>query len=203
MRIGSRKTTGKILASVVLVGATASVAGLGTFGGFTSTTTASQSTSAGEVVLGSSAGGGHGVAVAADNLVPGDTVQRTITLTRAGETEAFGSVWLTTSGQSANALTAAGGLQLAIDQCSVPWTPVGTTSELACSGTTSAVVAQRAVLGSEIDLAAATETLNGSAAASNLRVQLTLPGDVDNTVQGLSTVATYTSAPTPRPADSR
>lgn len=107
--------------------------------------------------------GGGGVAVAADNLVPGDPVQRTITLTRAGETEAFGSVRLTTTGG----------------------------------------VAQRAVLGSEIDLAAATETMNSSSAASNLRVQLTLPGDVDNTVQGLSNVVTFTFDATQRNADFR
>ncbi len=203
MRIAASTTTGKILASVVLVGAAASVAGLGTFGGFTSTTTATQSTSAGEVVLGSSTGGGRGVSVAADNLVPGDTVQRTITLTRSGDTEAFGSVRLTTTGQATNALTATGGLQLEIDQCSVPWTQVGTTNELACSGATTGVVAQRAVLGSDIDLGAATETLNAAAATSNLRVQLTLPDGADNTLQGLSDLVTFTFDATQRTAEFR
>jgi len=203
MRIAASTTTGKILASVVLVGAAASVAGLGTFGGFTSTTTATQSASAGEVVLGSSSGGPRGVSVAADNLVPGDTVQRTITLTRSGETEAFGSVRLTTTAQAANVLTAAGGLQLKIDQCSVPWTQVGDTHELSCSGVTTGVVAQRAVLGSDLDLGAATETLNAAAATSNLRVQLSLPEAVDNAAQGLSNTVTFTFDATQRTAEFR
>ena len=42
-------TAAKVCASVVLVGGAASVAGLGTYGSFTSTTTASESVSSGKV----------------------------------------------------------------------------------------------------------------------------------------------------------
>ena len=57
MRIGLTTTGGKILASTVLVGAAASVAGLGTFGTFTSTTAASAAVASGTVRIALGAGG--------------------------------------------------------------------------------------------------------------------------------------------------
>ena len=56
MRFGSRKTAVKIFASVVLVSGAASVAAMGTYGSFTSTTSASENVSTGKVVLNSAAG---------------------------------------------------------------------------------------------------------------------------------------------------
>jgi hypothetical protein len=204
MRIGNRTITGKILASVVLVGAAASVAGLGTYGSFTSSTSASESVSNGKVVL-TSASGVRGLSIAATNLVPGDTVQRSIVLTRSSDTEAFGSVKLTTSGSTANLLTsdATNGLQLKLEQCSVPWTQVGTTNDLTCTGDTTPVLAQRAVIGTDLDLAAATTALNGAGATSNLRATVTLPTAADNTFQGLSNTVTFTFNATQRAAQSR
>ncbi len=204
MRIGISTTAGKVLASVVLVGTAASVAGLGTFGSFTSTTSASESVSNGKVVL-TSAAGVRALSVAATGLVPGDTVQRSIVLSRSSDTESFGSVTLTTTGSTANLLTsdATNGLQLTLEQCSVPWTQIGTTNDLACSGTTTPVIAQRAVIGSALDLGAATTTLNSAAATSNLRATLTLPTAADNTFQGLSNTVTFTFDATQRAAESR
>ena len=73
MRFGTRATAVKIFASVVLVGGAASVAALGTYGSFTSTTSASENVSTGKVVL-NSAAGVRGLSIDATNLVPGDTV---------------------------------------------------------------------------------------------------------------------------------
>ena len=97
-------TAVKIFASVVLVGGAASVAALGTYGSFTSTTSASETVSTGKVVL-NSAAGVRGLSVDATGLVPGDTVQRTVTLSRSNDTESFGSVKLTTTATTNNVLT--------------------------------------------------------------------------------------------------
>jgi hypothetical protein len=203
MRLGTRKTAVKLLASVVLVGAAASVAGLGTFGSFTSTTSASANTGTGKVVL-STAASARGLDVGATNLVPGDSVERTVTLTRSSDTEGFGSVKLTTAGTSNNLLTtdATNGLQMKVDQCSVAWTKPANSNALTCSGATTPVLAQRAVIGSALDLSAATTTLNTSAAASNLRVTLSLPTSADNSFQGLSNTISFTFDATQRAAQS-
>jgi spore coat-associated protein N len=47
MQLSLTSTGGKVLASTVLIGAAASVAGLGTFGTFTSTTAASATVASG------------------------------------------------------------------------------------------------------------------------------------------------------------
>lgn len=200
MRLGTRSTAVKVLASVVLVGGAASVAGLGTFGAFTSTTSATEQVGSGKVVL-TSAAGVQGLSVAATNMVPGDTAERSITLTRSSDTEAFGSVKLTTAGTASNLLTsdATNGLQLKVDECSVAWTK-SASGALACSGTTTTVVTQRGVIGSNLDLGAATATLNGATATSNLRVTVSLPASADNTFQGLSNTINFTFDATQRAA---
>jgi spore coat-associated protein N len=201
MLFGARSTAIKIFASVVLVGGAASVAGLGTFGSFTSTTDASASVSTGKVVLTSAPGSVRGLDVAATNMVPGDNIQRSIALTRSTDTQSFGSVKLTTTAGSVNNLTnaaVANSMQLKIDQCSVAWVKAPASNDLTCSGTTTPVVAQRAILGSAIDLAPATTTLNTAAAVSNLRVTMSLPTEADNTFQGLSNTVTFTFDATQR-----
>ncbi|GAA4689140.1 TasA family protein [Nocardioides nanhaiensis] len=202
---GRKATTTKVLASVALVGAAASVAGLGTFGSFTSTTSASQAVSTGKVVIGLTQHATAGTTVAATNLVPGDTVQRAVTLTRSSDTEAFGSVRLTTAPTGAASLLtsdATNGLQLKVDQCSVAWVKAAS-NELTCSGTTTPVVTTRAVVGSNLDLTAATSTLNTAAAASNLRVSMLLPEAANNDFQGLSSTIGFTFDATQRAASFR
>ena len=204
MRLGTSSTAVKVLASVVLVGGAASVAGLGTFGSFTSNTSASQAVGDGKVVL-TSAGGAQGMTVGASNLVPGDTVQRSVVLTRSSDTESFGSVKLTTAGATSNLLTtdATNGLRLKVDQCSVAWAKAANTNDLTCSGTTTAVLPDRAVVGANTDLPVALASLNGSTATSNLRVTLTLPTAADNDFQGLSNSITFTFDATQRAAQAR
>lgn len=205
MRFGTHKTTGKILASVVLVGAAASVAGLGTYGSFTSSTAASEDVGTGKIVL-AAAGGVQGLSVDASGLVPGDTVQRSIVLTRSGDSERFGSVTLTTTASTASLLTSdvTNGLQLKLEQCTVPWTQVGSTKDLACvGGTTTEVLAQRAVIGADLDLAVATTALNSDARTANLRATVTLPTAADNSFQGLSSTVDFDFLATQRAAESR
>ena len=198
----ARKHSTKVLASVVLVAGAASVAGLGTFGAFTSTTSASQAVAAGNVKIELTQHANLGTTVPAANLVPGDRVQRSVTLVRNANTEAFGSVALTTAAGTANLLSsdATHGLQLTVDQCATPWTKVGTTNELTCSTTPTTVVGPRAVVGTTLNLAAATAALNSGAAASHLRIQLTLPASADNHFQGLANNISFTFDATQRAA---
>ncbi len=53
-------------------------------------------------------------------------------------------------------------------------------------GTTTNLVAQRAVVGQNLDLAAATTALNSGAKVANLRAELVLPQAAGNDFQGLS-----------------
>lgn len=198
----ARKRSTKVLASVVLVAGAVSVAGLGTFGAFTSTTAASAAVANGNVKIELAQHSSLGTTVGATNLVPGDIVQRSVTLTRNANTEAFGSVKLTTTAGTTNLLSTdtTNGLQLTVDQCATPWTKVGTTNELTCAGAVTSVIASRPVVGSAVDMAAATSTLNLSGAASNLRIQLVLPAAADNTFQGLANTITFTFDATQRAA---
>ena len=180
-------TATKLVASVALVAGSASVAGLGTFGAFTDTTTANQAVASGTVKIGADAASMN---VPAAGLVPGDTVQRAITLTRGGG-ETFGSVKLTTTASAQNKLVTdpANGLQLTIEQCPTAWTASGNT--WSCSATPTPVIAKRAVIGTGLDLVAPVASLN-SRQQSFLRITLTLPTEANNDFQGLSNALTFT-----------
>ena len=56
------------------------------------------------------------------------------------------------------------------------------------------------MVGTNLDLAAATTALNATGAASNLRISLTLPEAADNTFQGLSNTIGFTFDATQRTA---
>jgi predicted ribosomally synthesized peptide with SipW-like signal peptide len=193
-------TAAKVCASVVLVGGAASVAGLGTYGSFTSTTTASESVSSGkvELTLGNPA---LGTTVAATNLVPGDYVQRAITLNRSTDSEKFGGVTMTTtSSATPTVLTtdATNGLQLTVEQCSTSWVQEGKT--LKCGGNLTNLVASRPVIGKDVALASGvTDTLNSTTAPTAfLRVTVTLPTTADNTFQSKSDGVSFAFTATQR-----
>jgi predicted ribosomally synthesized peptide with SipW-like signal peptide len=194
----------KVFGSIAVLGAAASVAGLGTFASFTSSTSASQSISSGTVSIALGAtGAANRLTVAASNLVPGDTVQRAVDLT-SNSSDPLGSVSLQTSGSPNNALlTDANGLTVKVDKCSNAWTEAGTAPAYTytCSGTTTSILASTAVGG--------TASLSGLAALSSgsstdrLLVTLTLPAAATNTLQGLTTSITYAFNGTQRAAASK
>ncbi|NHC24377.1 hypothetical protein G6553_14500 [Nocardioides sp. IC4_145] len=202
----NRKTAAKLVASVALVAGAASVAGLGTFGAFTSTTSASESVAAGTIVLGQGTST-QGPAIAATGLVPGDTVERDIVLTRGANDEKFGTVSLTTTATATNLLSTdtTNGLQISIDQCATAWTkadPTKTNGKLQCAGPTTQVLAPRPVIGANLALEKATTTLN-DAKVSNLRVTLKFPEAADNKFQGLANTVNLTFDATQRTAENR
>lgn len=194
-------TTKKILLSVAALGAAASMAGLGTFATFTSTTSASQTVSSGTVTiaLGATGAATNRLTVNATGIVPGDTMQRSFTLANTGSQD-LASVALTTSATTSSLLDtdATNGLQMSIDRCSVAWTESGVspTFTYTCSGSTSSVLASRAVVGSSIALSNLTVTTAG--ATDNLRLTLTLPTTAGNTFQGITSTVSYSFAGTQR-----
>jgi predicted ribosomally synthesized peptide with SipW-like signal peptide len=201
-----RGTLIKLLGSFAVLGAAASIAGLGTFATFTSSTSASQTIASGTVsiTLGTS-GAANRLTVAASNLVAGDTVQRAADLINngTGSSDNLGSIQLTTSASPSSTLDtdAVTGLQMTIDKCSIAWTESGPPYAYTCGGTTTTVLASRAVIGSSLALSNLTSLTTGS--TDHLRVTLTLPAAAPNTLQGQSSAITYAFTGTQRTATSK
>jgi hypothetical protein len=182
----------KILTSAAVLAAAASVASLATFASFTSSTSAqAQSLTSGTVSI--ALGTANRLTVGATNLVPGDTLQRAVDITNNGSagTSSVGSVTLTTTGSGTLLDTdATNGLQMVIDKCSVAWTESGPPYTYTCGGTTSSVLASRAVIGANMALSNMSSVTAGN--TDHLRVTLTLPSGAGNTFQGLSDTLNYT-----------
>lgn len=196
-------TARKVLLSLAALGAAASIAGMGTFATFTSTTSASQTIASGTVTiaLGATGASTNRLTVNASGLVPGDTVQRSFDLSNTGN-ENLASVALTTTASPSSLLDtdATNGLQMVIDKCSVAWVEVGTSPAFTytCAGTTTTIIASRAVIGSSLSMAGLAALTNGG--TDRLRLTLTLPSAAGNTFQGLSSTVTYSFVGTQRAA---
>lgn len=198
-------TLKKVGMSVALLGTAAGIAGMGTFGAFTSTTSASRTDASGTVVVALGATGAvtNRLSVNSSGLVPGDTIQRSVDVKNTGD-QAFGAITLTTAATTSSVLNTdtTNGLQIAVDKCSVPWTEAGTSPAFTytCGGTTSAVLASRPVVGSAMALA----NMNLAAASTtNLRVTLTFPAAADNTFQAKTSTFDYTFDATQRTATNK
>jgi spore coat-associated protein N len=192
-----KTTAGKVVASLALVGTAAGVAGLGTYGAFTSTTSASASVGSGivNIALGTTATTNR-LNVPATGLVPGDSIQRAVTLTNAAGNQNLAGITLTTTAATSSLLdspVSGPGLQLAIDACSLPWieavtgTGASTVYTYTCTGATvTTVLAPRAVLGTDLPLPALTSAVAGK--TDYLRVTMTLPPLAGNDLQNKSSV---------------
>lgn len=201
------KPLGKLLLSVAAVGTAASIAGLGTFATFTSSTTATgPSVSSGTVTiaLGATGAATNRLNVNATGIVPGDTIQRSVDLSNSGSQD-LASITLTTSATVSSLLdtNTTDGLQMTIDRCSVAWIEAGVSPAFTytCGGTTSTVVASRPVVGSNLALSSLTTTTAGN--TDRLRVTLTLPSTAGNTFQNLSSTLSFVFTGTQRAATSK
>ncbi|MGZ4482204.1 MAG: TasA family protein [Gaiellales bacterium] len=201
-----RHTTRKLLLSLAALGAAASIAGLATFATFTSSVSQSQSISSGTVsiTLGATGAATNRLNIGATAIAPGDTIQRSVDLINGGGLD-LASVSLTTAATTSSLLDtdATNGLQMVIDKCSVAWTEGGTAPAYTytCSGTTSTVVASRAVIGAGIAMSNLGSLTAG--ATDHLRVTLTFPAAAGNTFQNQSSVVQYTFSGTQRAATSK
>jgi predicted ribosomally synthesized peptide with SipW-like signal peptide len=197
----SARTT-KLLASLAVLGAAASIAGLGTYATFTSSATASHTVSSGTVTIALGAvGPANRLTVGASNVAAGDTIQRAFDLSDTGSIDLASFTFTTTASPSTALDTdATNGLQMVIDRCSAAWTESGPPYTYTCSGTTSSVVASRAVIGSNISMSNVSDLLTAGAGPDHLRLTLTLPSGAGNTLQTLSSTLTYTFTGTQRAA---
>jgi spore coat-associated protein N len=197
-------TTRKLLATIAVLGAAASIAGLGTYATFTSTTSQSHAISSGTVTiaLGATGASTNRLNIGASGVAPGDTIQRSVDLTNSGSLD-LASVTLTTSASPSSLLDTdtTNGLQMVIDKCSAAWTESGPPYTYSCSGTTSTVVASRAVIGNSIALSNLGVTTAG--ATDHLRVTLTLPSGAGNTLQNQSSTISYAFTGTQRAATNK
>jgi predicted ribosomally synthesized peptide with SipW-like signal peptide len=188
MGISIKTTSGKILASVALVGTAAAVAGMGTYGAFTATTSASQAVTAGTVVIALGSGAANTLNVPVAGLLPGDSVEKIATLSNTGNS-ALNAITLTAGTTTPSLLTTnlTDGLQLTIEACSVAWT--GSAAPYTCSGTTTSVLAKSPVIGADKALTNLASLTAG--AADNLKVTTSLPTTAPNTFQGATSTISF------------
>jgi hypothetical protein len=134
-----------------------------------------------EVVLAGS-GSGNRFSVSATRLVPGDTIDRVITVTPTGSVSVT-ALRLTTDATASSQLDTdpTNGLQVTVKRCSVAWGETlsgGIPVDYDCSGSESTAVAARPVIMTDQTL---TGALTGDGQANYLLVHLELPSTADNT----------------------
>jgi spore coat-associated protein N len=196
----------KLLISIAVLAAAASIAGLGTFASFTSSTTATHTVSSGTVTVAlGAAGAANRLTVNATAIAPGDTIQRAFQLSNSGTIDLAGAPTLTTTASPSTLLDTDGtnGLQMVIDKCSAAWTESGPPYTYTCSGSTSTVLASRAVIGSSLALSNLSDLVTAGSGPDYLRLTLTLLSAAGNTFQNLSSTITYTFDGTQRSATNK
>lgn len=198
MGLSLKTTTGKLIASASLLGAAAAVAGLGTYGGFTSSTNASTTLTNATMEISLAANGGsNNLQVAAAGLLPGDKVQRLITLANSGTAD-LASVTLTTAPTAASVLTTdtTNGLQIIIESCDQAWTAGAQGTGYTCGGTKKSVLVSRPVIGANVALASLSSLTGGL--KDNLLVTQTLPDTAGDTFQGVTSTVNFAFTATQR-----
>jgi hypothetical protein len=184
-----RNTARKIVGSLAVVGTAAAVAGLGTYGNFTDSTTPLNTTvETGTLSINlAQPVGAVAIPVSTAGFVPGDSMSRAVNLVNDGGS-ALGSVSLTTALTTpANALTtdALNGLQLAVQACSVAWTQGGTASAptYTCSGTERSLMTGSATPQSTNLVSPASLAAGG---VDNVVFTVSLPTSAGSNMQGLT-----------------
>ena len=191
--------TPKLLSSAAVIGAAASIAGLGTYATWTSSTTAqNQTVSAGTVQI--ALGSTNRLTTNATGLVPGDTVERAVDLDGpASGISGIGSISLGVSVGSSTLLDSdtTNGLHVNVDSCPSAWTESGTAPAYtySCSGSVTSLVSNQPVIGN-FNLPSL-NSMNVSG-VDHLRVKLTLPGTAPTTMMVLSDTLSYVFTATAR-----
>ena len=189
----NRATTRKVVGSLAIAGAAAAVAGLGTFGTFTSSTTpvATQVTTGSVAINLAQPSGSYTIPATTTGFVPGDSLTRAVTLNNTG-TAGLSSITLGTTATASNLLSTdtVNGLQLAVKSCSVPYTQGGTAAAptYTCSGAETPLLSGGAVSNAQLPGLA---SLNPGG-SDNLVFTISLPTSAGNTFQGLSNTLNLT-----------
>jgi hypothetical protein len=180
-------TARKVVGSLAVLGTAAAVAGLGTYGNFTDSTTPVNTTVAsGTLSIDlSQPAGAHSIPVSVAGIVPGDSITRAVNLVNDGDL-AMSSISVVSTATAPSILTTdqTNGLQLAVRSCSVPWTQGGTSTAATytCSGTTSTLVS-----GPVVNNGALPNPKSLTRGQTDyLTFAITLPTSADNSFQGKS-----------------
>jgi len=184
-QIADNPTARKVVGSLAIIGTAAAVAGMGTFGSFTDSTTPVNTTiQSGSLSINVSQTG-YAVPVTTAGFVPGDSITRALTLVNDGSAQ-LGSIGFTSTATAGSILTtdAVNGLQLSLRSCSVPWTQGGTASAptYTCGGTAQTLQTGPAV--TNIGLVNPASLNVGG--VDHLAFTVSLPTSADNTFQGKS-----------------
>ncbi|WP_284979224.1 TasA family protein [Arthrobacter sp. fls2-241-R2A-200] len=202
MAISLKTTSGKILASVALVGTAAAVAGMGTYGAFTSSTSASQAVTAGTITIALGAPGvNNTLNVPVAGLLPGDKVEKLVTLSNTGNSDLNTVSLTTTAGATASLLTTdtVNGLQLTIENCSTAWT--GAAAPYTCTGTKTTVLASAPVITANQALTNLTSV--SATKTDNLKVTTAFPTTANDTFQGATSTISFAFNATQRTATTK
>ena len=188
MNATSTRTTGnarKIVGSIGVLGAAVAVAGLGTFGSFTDSTTPLSAEIATGTVSIDVTQPGITIPVTTAGFVAGDAISRPVNLVNDGSV-ALARVSLASAATVPSALTtdATNGLQLSVRSCSVAWTQGGTAQSptYTCGGSASTLYSGRAVMDSPLG------AVNSLAAGGtdHLLLNVSLPASAGNSLMGQS-----------------
>jgi Camelysin metallo-endopeptidase len=180
-------TARKVVGSLAVIGTAAAVAGLGTYGNFTDSTTPMNTTVAtGTLSINlAQPAGAYAIPVSVTGLVPGDSITRAVNLVNDGDL-AMSSISVVSAATASSILTtdATNGLQLSVKACSVPWTQGGTASapSYSCSATERTVLNAPVVSNAQLS-SPASLTPGGT---DYLTFSISLPTTADNTFQGKS-----------------
>lgn len=188
-----KANTKKVLASAVVLGATAAVVGLGTYGTFTGSTSASQKVASGSAGL-EMPYSDFNKPIA--GMLPGDTVERIATITNPGDS-ALKSVLMGIDVTQSSALVTdpVNGLKIEIQGCAVPWT-------VNAAGPDTCGSAQWTVLPNGPLVATAPTSVNTASVNAKstdyLRALISLPDTADASFQSLSADVNFTFSGTQR-----
>jgi Camelysin metallo-endopeptidase len=182
-----RNRARKVIGSLAIAGAAAAVAGLGTFGTFTDSTTPVATTVQNGTVDINLTQQGTTVPVSTAGFVPGDSLSRAVDLSNDGTSD-LSSVTLASTATAASALTSdtTNGLQLAVRSCPVAWTQSG--SAYTC-GQTAATLYSGAALTSSALPGVASLASHG---VDHLLLTVSLPTTAGNGFAGLSSTLNLT-----------
>jgi hypothetical protein len=183
-----RSNTRKVVGSLAIAGTAAAVAGLGTFGTFTdSTTPVATTVQTGTLDINlNQPSGAYAIPVTTTNFAPGDSITRAVNLSNDGSTSLSSVTLASVSTGASNNLTTdtVNGLQLALKACSVAYTQGGTASAPAytCSGTERSLYSGPAA----VSLALSNPASLNPGGVDNLVFSVSLPSSADNTFQNKS-----------------
>ncbi len=195
----------KMTFAVCLIAVSSSLMSFGAFSTFTGTADTSASNPITTTCTMTLAGIGTNAAnnrltLGASNIVPGDTMQRTVNAKNSGSSCLNATTPIRLTSRATGCLgtcqssllntDTTNGLQMAIDKCSVAWTEAGVAPAYTytCGGTTTSVLASVPVIQTAVTL----NNIVGTSGTDNfLRVTLSFPVGAGNTFQNLTSQIEY------------